>query len=134
MPLLVVEKDSLFSSLGHTYTDDEFDELCFEFGVELDEITSEREEAVKGSTAKLSKSEIAALSENVIYKIDMPANRYDLLCIEGFSRALKIFSGELDAPTYEVISVPEADMEVMNVQPAAMWCRYRHGPHVGGRS
>jgi phenylalanyl-tRNA synthetase beta chain len=123
MPLLVVEKDSLFSSLGHTYTDDEFDELCFEFGVELDEITSEREEAVKGSTAKLSKSEIAALSENVIYKIDMPANRYDLLCIEGFSRALKIFSGELDAPTYEVISVPEADMEVMNVQPATAQIR-----------
>lgn len=123
MPTLAVERDALFDSLGHTYTDKEFDELCFEFGVELDEITSEREEAMKSSTAKLSKSEIAALSENVIYKIDMPANRYDLLCIEGLSRALKIFLGELDAPTYEVVSVPEADMEVMTVQPATAQIR-----------
>lgn len=118
MPTLAVEKDALFASLGHTYTDEEFDELCFEFGVELDEITSEREEALKSSTVKLSKEEIAALSEKVIYKIDMPANRYDLLCIEGLSRALKIFLGECDAPVYEVVSVPEADMQVMNVQPA----------------
>lgn len=123
MPTLAVERDVLFGSLGHTYTDKEFDELCFEFGVELDEITSEREEAMKSSTVKLSKSEIAALSENVIYKVDMPANRYDLLCIEGFSRALKIFLGELDAPTFEVIDVPEADMEVMNVQPATAQIR-----------
>jgi len=122
MPTLAVERDVLYASIGHTYTEKEFDELCFEFGVELDEVTSEREEAQKG-TAKLSKSEIAALSENVIYKIDMPANRYDLLCIEGFSRALKIFLGEVDAPTYEVISVPEADMEVMNVQPATAQIR-----------
>lgn len=122
MPTLAVERDILYASIGHTYTEKEFDELCFEFGVELDEVTSEREEAQKG-TAKLSKSEIAALSENIIYKIDMPANRYDLLCIEGFSRALKIFLGEVDAPTYEVISVPEADMEVMNVQPATAQIR-----------
>lgn len=122
MPTLAVERDVLYASIGHTYTEKEFDELCFEFGVELDEVTSEREEAQKG-TAKLSKSEIAALSGNVIYKIDMPANRYDLLCIEGFSRAIKIFLGEVDAPTYEVISVPEADMEVMNVQPATAQIR-----------
>ncbi len=123
MPTLAVEKDALFESLGRTYTDNEFDELCFEFGVELDEITSEREEALKSSTAKLSKSEIAALSENVIYKIDMPANRYDLLCIEGLSRALKIFLGDMDAPTYEVISVPEDKMEVMTVKPATAQIR-----------
>ena len=123
MPTLAVEKDVLFESLGHTYTDEEFDELCFEFGVELDEITSEREEAMKSSTVKLSKAQIAALSEIVVYKIDVPANRYDLLCIEGLSRAIKIFLGDMDAPTYEVISVPEADMEVMTVQPATAQIR-----------
>lgn len=123
MPTLAVEKDALFESLGRTYTDEEFDELCFEFGVELDEITSEREEALKSSTAKLSKSEVAALSESVIYKIDMPANRYDLLCIEGLSRALKIFLGDMDAPTYEVISVPDDEMEVMTVKPATAQIR-----------
>ena len=40
-----------------------------------------------------SKGEEAAegLSKDVVYKIDVPANRYDLLCIEGISRALRIF-------------------------------------------
>jgi phenylalanyl-tRNA synthetase beta chain len=34
-----------------------------------------------------------ALDETVIYKIDIPANRYDLLCIEGIARSLRIFKG-----------------------------------------
>lgn len=29
--------------------------------------------------------------EDVIYKIDIPANRYDLLCLEGISQALLVF-------------------------------------------
>lgn len=100
MPTLAVERDTLFSHLGHSYTDKEFDELCFEFGVELDEITSEREEAQKSSTSKISKDELSALSEAVIYKIDVPANRYDLLCVEGLSRAIRIFLGDADSPVY----------------------------------
>jgi phenylalanyl-tRNA synthetase beta chain len=101
MPTLTVERDLLYTHLGRTYTDDAFDELCFEFGIELDEITSEREEAIKsaGST-KLSKQQLEQHSEAIIYKIDMPANRYDLLCVEGLSRALKIFLGDMDAPVY----------------------------------
>ena len=50
MPTVSVDRDLLFEQLGRTYTDEQFDELCFEFGVELDEITSERREAVKGSS------------------------------------------------------------------------------------
>lgn len=123
MPTLAVEKDILFANLGHTYTDEEFDELCFEFGVELDEITSELEEATKSSTTKLSKDQLSTLSEAVIYKIDVPANRYDLLCIEGLSRALKIFLGDMDAPKYDVVAIPEDEMEVMTVQPATAQIR-----------
>ena len=103
MPTLAVERDVLFEHIGRSYTDEEFDELCFEFGVELDEITSEREEATKSITAKLSKQEIASLSNAVVYKIDVPANRYDLLCVEGLSRALKVFLGDMDAPSYTVL-------------------------------
>ena len=103
MPTLSVEKDILFAHLGRTYTDKEFDELCFEFGVELDEITSEREEAQKSATVKLSKEALAALSDKIVYKIDVPANRYDLLCVEGLSRALKIFLGDMDAPVYQIV-------------------------------
>ena len=36
-------------------------------------------------------------AEHVIYKIDIPANRYDLLCLEGITRAIRIFIG-LEAP------------------------------------
>ena len=38
MPTVSVKRDLLFRALGRTYTDEEFDELCFEFGLELDEI------------------------------------------------------------------------------------------------
>ena len=107
MPTLAVQRDDLFASLGRTYTDVEFDELCFEFGVELDEVTSEREEAMKSDTVKLNKAEISRLSDSVIYKIDVPANRYDLLCIEGLSRALRVFFGDVKAPVYEVLKLTE---------------------------
>mmetsp|Transcript_18226 Transcript_18226/g.28402 ORF Transcript_18226/g.28402 Transcript_18226/m.28402 type:complete len:632 (-) Transcript_18226:326-2221(-) len=115
MPTVSVERDALFTNLGHTYTDEEFDELCFEFGVELDEITSEREEALKNENAKLTKQELESLSTTVIYKIDVPANRYDLLCIEGIVRALKIFLCEMDAPTYKIVEPSNNARQCMTV-------------------
>ncbi len=35
--------------------------------------------------------------EHVVYVIAIPANRYDLLCMEGFARALRIFLN-IDTP------------------------------------
>jgi len=113
MPTVAVEKDTFFTHMGRTYTDEAFDELCFEFGIELDEITSEREEAQKSSTVKLSEAQISALSDKVVYKIDVPANRYDLLCVEGLSRALRIFLGDQDAPVFALAQEePGATMTV----------------------
>lgn len=114
MPTLSVEKDIFYAHLGRTYTDHEFDELCFEFGVELDEITSEREEAQKSVTANFSKDQLAQMSDAIVYKIDVPANRYDLLCVEGLSRALKIFLGDMEAPVYNAIgqATPDTAMTV----------------------
>jgi phenylalanyl-tRNA synthetase beta chain len=37
---------------------------------------------------------IAAASEEVIYRIDIPANRYDLLCLEGLTLGIRIFQGK----------------------------------------
>ena len=111
MPTLAIEKDVLFAHMGRSFSDDEFDELCFEFGIELDEITSAREEASKAAAGKLSKKQLNEYSAAVIYKIDMPANRYDLLCVEGLSRALRIFLGEMDAPVY-TLSAPVTTMTV----------------------
>eukprot|EP00584_Thalassiosira_punctigera_P004210 CAMPEP_0172529654 /NCGR_PEP_ID=MMETSP1067-20121228/3682_1 /TAXON_ID=265564 ORGANISM="Thalassiosira punctigera, Strain Tpunct2005C2" /NCGR_SAMPLE_ID=MMETSP1067 /ASSEMBLY_ACC=CAM_ASM_000444 /LENGTH=649 /DNA_ID=CAMNT_0013313749 /DNA_START=114 /DNA_END=2063 /DNA_ORIENTATION=+ len=115
MPTVGVSRDALFAHLGRTYTDEEFDELAFEFGVELDEITSEREEATKSNTVNLSKDQLSRLSDEVIYKIDVPANRYDLLCIEGISRSLKVFLGDMDAPEFRVTKASDEDVAAMTV-------------------
>eukprot|EP01043_Picozoa_sp_COSAG02_P091176 COSAG02_NODE_27934_length_600_cov_0.520958_1_plen_199_part_11 len=89
------------AALGKEYTEKEFDELCFEFGIELDEVTSEavmvRKE--KGSAA----AEKEQASEELIYKIDIPANRYDLLCIEGIARALRVYLGKEAVPVYRTL-------------------------------
>lgn len=41
-------------------------------------------------------------AEEVIYKIDIPANRYDMLCLEGISRALNIFNQTIPQPIYKL--------------------------------
>uniref|UniRef100_A0A673JUQ6 Phenylalanine--tRNA ligase beta subunit n=1 Tax=Sinocyclocheilus rhinocerous TaxID=307959 RepID=A0A673JUQ6_9TELE len=97
MPTVSVKRDLLFEALGQKYTDEEFDELCFEFGLELDEITSEKE--ILSREQGDEKAEGA--SDVVLYKIDVPANRYDLLCLEGLVRGLQVFKEKLEAPRYK---------------------------------
>lgn len=36
----------------------------------------------------------ANASEEIIYRIEIPANRYDLLCLEGLVNAFLIFQGK----------------------------------------
>ena len=91
--------------LGKEYTEEEFDELCFEFGIELDEVTSEKQikdkflgEAGAGASGAGDDAE-----DDTIYKIDIPANRYDLLCMEGISRALNVFRGVEPSPVFRMI-------------------------------
>lgn len=67
--------------------DEQFDELCFEFGIELDEVTSEKQLVSK----EQGEAKAANLSDEAIYRIEIPANRYDLLCTEGLVRALKAY-------------------------------------------
>lgn len=109
MPTLAVAKDYICSLLGKSYTDKEFDELCFEFGLELDDITSEKEmymrEQGKSANANAAPVEAPAhLSEEKLYKIDTPANRYDLLTAEGMACALKVFMGAMPLPKYTVLN------------------------------
>ena len=91
--------------LGKEYTEEEFDELCFEFGIELDEVTSEKQikdkflgEAGAGASGAGDDAE-----DDTIYKIDIPANRYDLLCMEGISRALNVFRGVEPSPVFRTV-------------------------------
>lgn len=39
----------------------------------------------------------AGASEEIIYRIDVPANRYDLLCLEGLVAGLLIFQEKYDS-------------------------------------
>ena len=81
-----------------------FEALCFEYGIELDDVTSEREMQRKEfgttTTTTTTTQDSSELSDDVIYKIDIPANRYDMLCMEGIARALNVFRGRVSAPVY----------------------------------
>ncbi|XP_004701698.1 phenylalanine--tRNA ligase beta subunit [Echinops telfairi] len=106
MPTVSVKRDLLFQALGRTYTDEEFDELCFEFGLELDEITSEKELISK----EQGNDKAAGASEVVLYKIDVPANRHDLLCLEGLVRGLQVFKERIKAPVYQRV-MPKGELQ-----------------------
>lgn len=41
MPTITVIKEDLFEAIGKKFTDEEFDAVCFEFGVEIDDICTE---------------------------------------------------------------------------------------------
>lgn len=76
MPTIGVNRDELLKALGQPdMSEQAFDELCFEFGLELDEVVKEDD-------------------GRVTYKIEIGANRYDLLCLEGLARSLLIFQGK----------------------------------------
>lgn len=118
MPTVSVARDALFDALGRTYTDEEFDELCFSYGLELDGITTEVPPTLGGR----ARSGAAAADGGgdaapppppaepvVMYKVEVPANRYDLLCLEGLSAALRVFIGaDRAAPTYALSPDPAA--------------------------
>lgn len=109
MPTLAVAKDYICRLIGRSYTDEEFNDLCFQFGLELDDITSEKEmfmrEQGKSAKANVAPTEAPAhLSEEKLYKIDTPANRHDLLTAEGMACALKVFMGAMPLPNYRVLN------------------------------
>lgn len=89
MPTLTVEKKSMQHLLNMEFTDEYFEKTVFDFGLELDDVLEE--------------------DGKVLYKIDVPANRYDLLCAEGLCSALKAF---LEIEAYEDVAVEEGDIVV----------------------
>ncbi|KAI0081829.1 phenylalanyl-tRNA synthetase [Panus rudis PR-1116 ss-1] len=94
MPTVAVDKEELWERLGHKYSPEEFDRLLFEFGLELDEDTTEEVEALKKKGLPAERPQL---------KIEIPANRYDLLCIEGIARALRVYLGKDKPPVYKLV-------------------------------
>jgi phenylalanyl-tRNA synthetase beta chain len=73
MPTISVKRDLLFQALGRSYSDDEFADLCFEFGIELDEVSVESSlDEWKENTSHVS---VDVSGQEIVYKIEIPANR-----------------------------------------------------------
>ncbi len=101
MPTLSVDRDALMAALGREYSEEEFSDLCFDFGLELDEVVEEE-------------------GGGVTYKVDIGANRYDLLCLEGLVRALLIFKGEAKVPKYRRVTPPKNKLERLTVESSSV--------------
>lgn len=101
MPTIGVNKDEFYEALGQRFTADEFQALCFDYGIELDEDTED--------------DPARPADEKPQLKIEVPANRSDLLCFEGLVRSLNIFRGKESAPTYRVLDIPEDQMQSITV-------------------
>ncbi|KAI9645940.1 phenylalanine--tRNA ligase subunit beta [Ciborinia camelliae] len=112
MPTISVDKAKLYEALGQEYTTEEFEELCFEFGIELDEDTSNSERPIVNG-----KQEPAQL------KIEIPANRYDMLCFEGIALMLNIFGEKTPFPNYRLVKPESGNLETLTVHPDTMKVR-----------
>ncbi|KAF2125911.1 phenylalanyl-tRNA synthetase beta chain [Dothidotthia symphoricarpi CBS 119687] len=110
MPTIGVDKAALFKELGREYTTEEFDELCFEFGIELDEDTSQ-------STKPEDKAQPPQL------KIEIPANRYDMLCFEGIAMNLKVFLEQQKLPKWTVTAPKDGELQVLEIKPETQQIR-----------
>ncbi|KAH8583312.1 phenylalanyl-tRNA synthetase beta chain [Cryptosporidium sp. chipmunk genotype I] len=84
MPVVSVSTRVLSSHLNKEVTSEWLDELCFNYGLELDCIEFDEE-----------------LQENVA-KIEIPANRPDILCLEGLAIALGCFIGSSKIPLFNL--------------------------------
>ena len=109
MPTVIVNRAALFKAIGKSFTDEEFDDLCFEFGIELDDVTSEKE-----MFQNEQQKEGENLSSDILYKIEVAANRYDLLCLEGLALALRIFLEKEKMPEIKPLNVlPEEERQLI---------------------
>ncbi|CAG9944574.1 unnamed protein product [Clonostachys rosea f. rosea IK726] len=106
MPTISVDKYKLYEALGQKFTTEEFEDLCFEYGIELDEDTENEERPI-----------VNGEQEPPQLKIEIPANRYDMLCFEGIALNLNIFRGRIPTPNYRVVAPKDEEQYVINVLP-----------------
>lgn len=72
------------------------------------------------------------ISKEIVYKIEVAANRYDLLCLEGISEALRAYLGIAKAPRYIVKNhIPQIHKiivkpETAQVRPWVVGCVLRN--------
>ncbi|SGY14091.1 BQ5605_C010g06057 [Microbotryum silenes-dioicae] len=103
-PSLAIERRCSARSVGTTVPYHEFDELLFEYGLELDEDTTNDPNHPANEPHQL--------------KIEVPANRYDLLCAEGIARALALYLDPTrGAPNFVLKPAKEGEERTVHVKP-----------------
>ncbi|KAF2463269.1 phenylalanyl-tRNA synthetase beta chain [Lindgomyces ingoldianus] len=110
MPTISVDKAALFAALEKEYTTEEFDELCFEFGIELDEDTSQSKKPED-------------LAQPPQLKIEIPANRYDMLCFEGIALNLRVFLEKQKLPKWTLTPPASGELETLTIKEETMRIR-----------
>ena len=113
MPTISVDKAALFEALGRSYTTEEFENLCFDFGIELDEDTTDQPRPMREDGTQ----------EPPELKIEVPANRYDMLCFEGISMALNVFLGRRLPPQF--VMKPPTDGKICELRADPATARIR---------
>lgn len=78
--------------------DEQFIDLCFEFGLEIEIDTA----AEMNMTRVDDQGNAIDISKETVYKLEVAANRYDLLCLEGFSQAIKSYLGISPIPKLSI--------------------------------
>jgi phenylalanyl-tRNA synthetase beta chain len=106
----------MYNSKRFGIGDEEFEDLCFEFGLEVEftdtnemkkrkDLDVEDEKIVEEEKGKSKKKKDKKKKEEVaepVYKVEVPANRYDLLSVEGIAVALKCYLGIGELPEYKI--------------------------------
>ena len=98
MPQINVLRDEFFAAIGQTFTDQEFEDLCFDVGVEVEFGTA----AELNMTRNDHNGKAIDIANLPCYKIEVAANRYDLLCLEGIATLFRAYLGKGEVPKYSI--------------------------------
>ena len=93
--------------------DEQFIDLCFEFGLEIEIDTA----AEMNMTRVDDQGNAIDISKETVYKLEVAANRYDLLCLEGFSQAIKSYLGISPIPKLSIKNQRPGGLEKIIVKP-----------------
>lgn len=80
MPKIHLKTATFFKYLGKHLELEELENICFDFGIEVEKDNEDPDKIV----------------------FEIPANRYDLLCVEGLTDALGVFLGLRKAPVFHL--------------------------------
>jgi phenylalanyl-tRNA synthetase beta chain len=109
MPNVNVLKKEFYQALGKEFTDEQFEDLCFQFGVEVEFGNGEEMQMTRNT----DDGKAVDISKEQVLKIEVAANRYDLLCLEGITEAFRAYLGISKAPRYTIKNQSETLQKII---------------------